>query len=122
MVAGMKPAYLLALVVVSGCGTKAAAPASSPPASAAPAPVTPAAKGSVSTKTFHSDALGVDKSYLVYLPAGYEAAADKRYPVVYLLHGIGGDETNWITYGHADEAADALGLQAIIVMPDGDSG
>jgi S-formylglutathione hydrolase FrmB len=113
-------AIAASFVVSIGCASKAAPPPAAPTA-AAPAAVAPAGKGSVADATFHSEALGVDKAYRVYLPAGY-AAGDQRYPVVYLLHGIGGDETNWVKYGHVDEAADALGLQAIIVMPDGDSG
>jgi S-formylglutathione hydrolase FrmB len=79
------------------------------------------ADGTVREATFHSDALGVDKHYLVYLPTGYDAAPQKRYPVIYMLHGLGGTERNWVENGHIDKAADKLGLQAIIVMPDGDA-
>jgi S-formylglutathione hydrolase FrmB len=42
--------------------------------------------------------------------------------VLYYLHGLGGNERSWIKGGKLDEAADALGLAAIIVMPDGDAG
>ena len=112
----------LALVALVGCSTPAppspVTPASPAVAASAPAP---AGKGTVETHVFRSDALGVDKRYVVYLPAGY-AASTERFPVIYLLNGIGGDETNWTEHGHADAAADALGLRAIIVMPDGDSG
>jgi len=92
------------------------------PVAAAPAQAAVVApgKGTVATHTFHSDALGVDKTYLIYLPAGYDSSA-ARYPVVYMLNGLGGDETNWVEHGHADAAADALGLHAILVFPDGDS-
>jgi S-formylglutathione hydrolase FrmB len=38
-----------------------------------------------------------------------------------MLHGLGGDETNWLKLGNLAEAADAMGLQAIVVMPDGDA-
>ena len=38
----------------------------------------------------------------------------------YFLNGLGGDETNWTKHGHLDAAADAMKLDAIIVMPDGD--
>jgi S-formylglutathione hydrolase FrmB len=68
-----------------------------------------------------SKALGVRKAYLAYLPGGYDASA-RRYPVIYLLHGLGGDETNWVKVGGLPGTADALGLQAIVVMPDGDDG
>lgn len=87
-----------------------------------PAPVTPpvADKGRVVTEHFASAALGVDKAVVVYLPAGYDASAGARYPVLYYLHGLFGDETNWVQVGKLDAVADQLGLQAIVVMPDGD--
>jgi S-formylglutathione hydrolase FrmB len=59
---------------------------------------------------------------VVYLPAGYDAAPAKRWPVFYFLHGLGGDETNWVSGGKLAEAADAMKLGAIVVMPDGDNG
>ena len=105
----MKP-LLLALLVAC----------SSPPAPVAkPAPVV-ATKGHVETRTWHSDALGVDKHVVVYLPAGYDSG-DRRYPVFYYLNGLTGDETNWVHGGHLDTTADELGLAAIVVMPDGDN-
>ncbi len=79
-----------------------------------PAPTT----GLLKTASFQSNALGVTKSYLVYLPAGYDQD-ESRYPVVYMLHGLGGDEDNWSKMGLI-EAADTLGLKAIVVMMDGD--
>ena len=44
-------------------------------------------------KTFESKAAGEKVSYLLYLPPDYETAKDRRYPVVYWLHGIGGAQT-----------------------------
>ena len=85
-----------------------------------PAATTPT--GRVETRHFHSDALGVDKDYVVYLPAGYDGKTATRWPVFYYLHGLGGDEHSWVKGGHIDRAADSLGLAAIIVMPDGDDG
>ena len=78
-------------------------------------------KGAVTDAVFHSNALGVDKRYEVYLPGGYGPSSG-RYPVIYLLHGLGGDETNWVRQGALAETADAMGLAAIVVMPDGDDG
>ncbi|MBL4634087.1 MAG: hypothetical protein JKY56_09445, partial [Kofleriaceae bacterium] len=46
---------------------------------------------------------------------------DKRYPVIYMLHGLGGSEENWIKRMKLADAADELALQAIVVMPDGDN-
>jgi S-formylglutathione hydrolase FrmB len=108
----------LALALLAACSHDAAAPApaSTPP----PAPAVPIAHGKVSTVRFHSDALGVDKDYVLYLPADYDSG--KRFPVFYYLHGLGGNETNWTKGGHLDEAADVLTLEAIVVMPDGDDG
>jgi enterochelin esterase-like enzyme len=45
--------------------------------------------------------------YMAYLPDGYERG-DKRYPVVYLLHGAGGDEASWVNDGHAKVTVDRL--------------
>lgn len=50
--------------------------------------------GSISTQTFRSDTLGHAWRYNLYLPDGYEGS-DADYPVIYLLHGSGGDETGW---------------------------
>ncbi len=117
----MRAAAIALALAACGTGGNTSAPSAPAPApAAAPAPK-PATKGTVVTRTFHSDALGVDKDYVVYLPAGYDTSG-KRYPVFYYLHGLGGNETNWVKSGHLDEAADQLGLQAIVVMPDGDDG
>jgi S-formylglutathione hydrolase len=115
----MKRLLLLALVA---CGNGAQAPAQAPAPASTPVVSTPVAtKGSVVTEKFQSDALGVEKDVRVYLPAGYDPAGTKRWPVLYYLHGLGGDETNWIEMGKLDGAADELGLGAIVVMPDGDN-
>jgi putative tributyrin esterase len=63
----------------------------------------------------------VKKDVFVYLPEGYDPKATKRYPVFYYLHGLGGDERNWLDGANLEQAANALGLQAIVVMPDGDN-
>ena len=116
-------ALVLALAACHGhAPTPAPAPVPTPaPATASGSAALPApAAGHAQTITFHSDALGVDKQAVVYLPASYERSPARRYPVFYYLHGLGGDETNWIKAGHLDTAADRLGLDAIVVMPDGD--
>jgi enterochelin esterase-like enzyme len=61
--------------------------------------------------------------YNVYLPNGYQKS-QKRYPVLYLLHGHGGSETDWVKIGKADSIANKLMEtkaipEMIIVMPDG---
>ncbi len=105
----------VALLVLAACSSSTP----SKPA-ATKSEITAQARGEVSTETFHSDALGVDKHVLVYLPAGYAANPTTRWPVFYYLHGLGGNETNWIRLGKLDVAADAMNLAAIVVMPDGD--
>ncbi len=82
--------------------------------------------GTVETRTFHSNALGKDMTYEVYLPSGYNAAANQqtRYPVVYLLHGAPGSYDNWVKVGGAKVQADTLLAQRkirpmIIVTPQG---
>jgi S-formylglutathione hydrolase len=135
------PVYLaclaLALAACSGSDTQPAQPSqTAQPDPAAEQPATPvaeiepilltqeipdSAEPVVLTQTFASKALGVDKDYVVYLPGGY-ASSGKRYPVVYMLHGLGGSETNWSEYHGLVEAANEANLQAIVVMPDGDDG
>ena len=97
------------------CAVACSSHTSAPPAPANATPPTaattaPSPTGHVVTRRFHSDALGVDKDYVVYLPAGYDAQT-KRYPVLYYLHGLGGNERSWIKGGKLDEAADSLGSQ-----------
>jgi enterochelin esterase-like enzyme len=74
-------------------------------------------------RTFMSAALGREMHYFIYLPAGY-AESGKQYPVLYLLHGYGGSNTEWIGYGlpeMADTMMDADEIpRMIIVLPQGD--
>ena len=113
------------LVLLAACSSSSTTqPAPTPPAAptgSAAVVAPPAHKGTVSERTFHSAALGVDKTYLVYLPEGY-ATSHKRYPVFYYLHGLSGDERSWFKGGHLPDVADQLGLEAIVVTPDGDDG
>jgi S-formylglutathione hydrolase FrmB len=102
------------LLVLAACSHETA------PAPPPPPPAAAVAHGKVQTVKFHSDALGVDKDYVIYLPASYDSG--KKFPVFYYLHGLTGNETNWINGGHLDEVADQLALDAIVVMPDGDDG
>ena len=75
--------------------------------------------GQVTTHQFYSAALGVDKSYYLYLPPSYPSDAT-RYPVIYLLHGLAGQEDSWIKDINVAKVADAMQLEAVLVMPDGD--
>ncbi len=74
-------------------------------------------------RSFPSSSLGTDWAYSLYLPPGY-GEEERAYPVVYLLHGYGGDHTNWVRMGDAAITADSLIAvgavpPVILVMPDG---
>ena len=79
--------------------------------------------GTVRTMWYHSQELGCDRRITVYTPAGYETSG-KKYPVFYLLHGIGGDEEAWYTQGRATQILDNLIAEGkaepmIVVMTNG---
>lgn len=83
--------------------------------------------GTVSRVWYHSDGLGIDRRMSVYTPYGYEASKKQKYPVLYLLHGGGGDENEWLNLGRAAEIMDnliAAGkiVPMIVVMPNGHAG
>ena len=63
--------------------------------------------GSVTRIWYPSVAAGFDRRLTVYTPAGYETTKAK-YPVLYVLHGIGGDEDAWVTQGRATQILDNL--------------
>ena len=52
-------------------------------------------RGTISYKWYDSAVLGMNRRLTVYTPYGYEANPKKKYPVLYLLHGAGGDEEAW---------------------------
>jgi enterochelin esterase-like enzyme len=84
---------------------------------------TTASASTVISRSFHSEALGRDWSYTIYLPTGYRHDAP-RIPVLYLLHGNNGDANDWLTQGHLQAAADTLIEHkeippVAIVMPQG---
>ena len=63
--------------------------------------------GTVSKVWYRSETAGFDRRLTVYTPAGYEKGKGK-YPVLYVLHGIGGDEDAWVTQGRATQILDNL--------------
>ena len=80
--------------------------------------------GTVSKVWYESATAGFDRRLSVYTPAGYNPTAKTRYPVLYVLHGIGGDEDAWIAQGRAAQILDNLIAQGkavpmIVVMPYG---
>jgi enterochelin esterase-like enzyme len=78
--------------------------------------------GKLTLAEYTSTTVGTTRKLNIYTPPGY--TKDKKYPVLYLLHGIGGDETEWQRFATVDVLADNL-IQAgklrdvIIVMPNG---
>ena len=81
--------------------------------------------GTVSRMWYHSDVLDMDRRLTVYTPAGYEDSG-RKYPVLYLLHGMGGDEEAWISLGRTAQILDNLIAQGkaepmIVVMPNGNA-
>jgi S-formylglutathione hydrolase FrmB len=107
------------VAIVAGCG-RDTAPPQQPPTTTPTPPTTAPPGGRVETKRFASAALGVEKNYVIYLPSGYDAAPDRRWPVYYYLHGLTRDETMFTASIELEATANKLGVQAIIVMPDGD--
>lgn len=80
-----------------------------------------AGAGEIFSDAVRSNALGRELKFTVYLPDGYQEGAGP-YPVVYLLHGAGGDENDWRAKGSALETLDGLqkrGLMrpSVVVMP-----
>jgi enterochelin esterase-like enzyme len=64
--------------------------------------------GEVRTRWYHSRVTGAWRRLLVYTPADYDADPGARYPVLYLQHGGGEDETGWTRQGRADLILDSL--------------
>lgn len=78
--------------------------------------------GKVELIEYDSKTVGVKRKVNVYTPPGYDPA--KKYPVLYLLHGIGGDETEWMRFAAPNLLldnliADGKAQPMIIVLPNG---
>ncbi|MBR0499788.1 MAG: esterase family protein [Bacteroidales bacterium] len=80
--------------------------------------------GTLSHVWYNSPTLGSQRRLTVYTPAGYEDSPKTRYPVLYLLHGSGGDEDAWSDLGRTAQILDNLIAEGkarpmIVVMPNG---
>ena len=78
--------------------------------------------GKIDTIRYASKIVGTIRRALIYTPPGY--SKKKKYPVLYLLHGIGGDEKEWLNGGHPQVILDNLYAEKkiepmIVVMPNG---
>ena len=81
-------------------------------------------RGTISHPWYDSKILGINRRLTVYTPYGYEANSKTKYPVLYLLHGAGGDEEAWISMGRTAQILDnliakGLAKPMIVVMPNG---
>ncbi len=79
--------------------------------------------GTVAKRWYDSPGLGLDRRLSIYTPPGYEKSNEK-YPVLYLLHGAGGDEEAWMSLGRTSQILDNLiaagkAKPMIVVMPNG---
>ena len=81
-------------------------------------------KGNVQHVWYYSATNDMERRMSVYTPYGYDAKSRKKYPVLYLLHGGGGDEDAWAVLGRAVQILDNLieqgkAVPMIVVMPNG---
>lgn len=81
----------------------------------------------VLTDTIYSHTLAAKRAYTIILPPGYEAHPSRKYPVLYLLHGMWGNNSNWVEMGHAKEILDiavagGYASEMIVVTPDAGGG
>ena len=80
------------------------------------------AHGKIDSVYYDSKTVGTKRKAMIYTPPGY--SKNKKYPVLYLLHGIGGDEHEWLKGGHPQVILDNLYAEnkiepMIVVMPNG---
>src|SRR5687767_1200117 len=73
-----------------------------------------------------SKILNMDRKFSIYLPPDYESS-QRAYPVLYLLHGSGDDQTGWVQFGEVGNITDkaireGIATPMIIVMPDANTG
>jgi enterochelin esterase-like enzyme len=83
--------------------------------------------GEIRTLLYLSRSNGVTRELTVYVPPGYDQARNRRYPVLYLLHGFANDHHSWHRYGRANDILDNLLAQRkiepfLLVMPLGYGG
>ena len=81
-------------------------------------------RGTISNPWYDSKILGINRRLTVYTPYGYENNPKAKYPVLYLLHGAGGDEEAWSSMGRTAQILDnliakGLAKPMIVVMPNG---
>lgn len=80
-------------------------------------------KSKVETKTISSKILKAERAYTIYLPKDYDTNKDKKYPILYLFHGMSGVNTSWFENEKVREVQDQLSasgeaVDMIIVSPN----
>ena len=80
----------------------------------------------IETKTIHSKVLNADRDYTIFLPKSYDTDVHKKYPILYLFHGMGGVNLSWFRDQRAKDVADHLiasgeACEMIIVSPNAGS-
>ncbi len=80
--------------------------------------------GDVAAVWYDSPTMKMNRRMIIYTPAEYLSNPDKRYPVLYLLHGMGGDEGAWVGLGRTPSILDNMIASGeidpmIVVMPNG---
>ncbi len=113
---------LLCACPIVFCHWAAAQNTIKPPPSGFDVVQTDVPQGKIDTVTYQSNTVGTSRKAIIYTPPGY--SKERKYPVLYLLHGIGGDEKEWLKGGRPQVILDnlyALNKVApmIIVMPNG---
>lgn len=77
----------------------------------------------IETKSVHSKVLGAEREYNIFLPSSYDTDTDKKYPILYLLHGMLDTNQGWTMRGHLKDVMDQLvasgeACEMIIVTPN----
>jgi enterochelin esterase-like enzyme len=130
---GLHTLLLAALVGAAACAPTAATPVSHQVATptgsqlngnmTTPIDASPPTTPNLQTLGFTSEALGRPMPYSIYLPPDY-ATTTRRYPVLYMLHGMGGSNQEWSSYGLVDKADKMIRSgdlpPMVIVLPQGD--
>lgn len=80
-------------------------------------------QGKVSVDSLKSEVLGVSRQFSVYVPKSFASNPDRKYPVLYLLHGVFDNNMGWVMRGHLQDVANRLidsgeAQEMVIIVPD----
>jgi Predicted esterase len=80
-------------------------------------------QGKVEIDSMTSKVLGKNRQYSVYLPKSYATNSDRKYPILYLLHGLYDNNKGWVMRGHLQDVANKVidsgeACEMLIVVPD----